>query len=63
MPSFKDMMHLRVKKSIYSECRKGKGIHVWESVRQQVHLNHIHITALLWLVSLHHPAVATGFVP
>lgn len=61
MPSFKGMIHVRVKKGIYPETGKGDGVYVWESVTQ-VNQNCTRITDLLWLVSPHSPAVATGFV-
>lgn len=63
MPSFKGMIHVRVKKKrIYHDLGKGNGVYVWESVTQQVDPNRRRITALLRLLSPHHPAVATGFV-
>lgn len=61
MPSFKGMIHVRVKKGIYPGTEKGNGVYVWESVTQ-VDQNCTHITDLLWLVSPHPPAAATGFV-
>lgn len=62
MPIFKGVIHVRVKKRIYPGLGEGSGVCVWGSVTQQVDGNRIPLTALLWLVSPHRPAVAAGLV-